>query len=311
MTKKFKIIFLGTPEFAVPGLKKLIDSDDFSLIAVFTQIDKPKGRKQVMSPSPVKKIALKEGIPVYQPTKIQEEINTIKKLKPDLIVVIAYGQILPESILNIPKYACINLHASLLPKYRGASCISAAILNNDKYSGVTIMKMDKGMDTGDIITQARIKLSAKENASDLHDKLSVLGANILEKTLKDYCLGKIKAQKQDEKKANYVKLTKKSDGKINWQEPAEIIARKIRAYHPWPGTFCYLENGELLKILEAKVSDSSEKLKAGEVKIKNQEMIVGTGQGNLSILKLQKSGQKALKAPDFILGNNLDSQILK
>lgn len=311
MTKKYNIIFLGTPEFAIPGLKKLIKSKDFSVTAVFTQKDKAKGRKQIISAPLVKKIALKENIPVYQPKKIQEEINTIKRLKPDLIVVIAYGQILQEEILNIPKYGCINLHASLLPKYRGASCISAAILNNDKYTGITVMKMDKGMDTGDIIKQAKIKLNNKEKADDLHDKLSLLGADILEPALKNYCQGKIKPKKQDEKEASYVKLTKKSEGKINWQEPAEIIERKIRAYHPWPGTYCYLENGELLKILEAKKSDDKEKLKAGQVKIKNKQIIVGTGQANLIILKLQKSGQKALKTEDFVLGNKLDSEILK
>ena len=311
MTKKYTTIFLGTPEFAVPSLKELIKSPSFSVLAVFTQKDKAKGRKLAVTASPVKKLAQKENIPIYQPEKIKEAKDLIKNLKPDLLVVVAYGQILPEEILNISKYKCINVHASLLPLYRGASCISAPILNNDKYTGVTIMEMDKGMDTGNIIRQEKIKLDGQVSAGELHDKLAKLGADILIPSLLDYCQGKIKSKKQEDKKATYVKLTKKTDGKINWQEPAYIIDRKIRAYQPWPGTYCQLDDNQTLKILEAKLSDDKETLKPGEVKIKNKQLLVGTGQANLTILKLQKSGQKPLKAQDFILGNNLDAKILK
>jgi methionyl-tRNA formyltransferase len=311
MTKKYKTIFLGTPNFSVFSLKKLINSDDFLISAVFTQKDKVKGRGKKLSFSPVKEIALKNNLTIYQPEKIKEDLNLIQKIKPDIIVVVAYGQILPESILNIPKYGCINLHASLLPLYRGASCISAPILNNDKYTGVSIMKMDKGMDTGDIISQATIKLSSKETANELHDKLAKLGAKILVPCLKDYLNGKLKPKKQDDSKASYVKLTEKSDGKINWQEPAIMIERKIRAYHPWPGTYCFLRNNQRLKIHQAKISQSQEKLEIGELSLKNKEILVGTGQANLSILKLQLAGQKSMLAPDFINGNKIKDQILK
>lgn len=311
MTKKYKTIFLGTPDFSVFSLEKLINSDDFLVKAVFTQKDKARDRKQMIRQTPVKEIALKNNLLIYQPEKIKDDIDIIKKIKPDIIVVVAYGQILPESILSIPKYGCINVHASLLPLYRGASCISAVIINNDKYSGVTIMKMNKGMDTGDIISQTKIKLSPKETANQLHDKLAKLGADILIPSLKDYINKKIKPKKQDDSKASYVKLTKKTEGKIDWQEPAFLIERKIRAYYPWPGTYCFLENNEILKIHQAEISQNKEKLKIGELRVKNKEILVGTGQANLSILKLQLAGQKAMLAQDFLNGNKLKDQILK
>ncbi len=311
MTKKYKTIFLGTPEFSVSSLEELIKSNDFLVEAVFSQKDKAKGRKQILSQTPVKEIALKYKIPVYQPEKIKDEIDIIKKLRPDIIVVVAYGQILAESLLIIPKYGCINVHASLLPLYRGASCISAPILNNDKYTGITIMKMDKGMDTGDIIKQAKIELYGDETGEILHDKLTKLGASILISSLKDYLEGKIKPEKQDDKKATYVKLTKKEDGKINWQERADMIERKIRAYSPWPGSYSFLENKDMLKIHQVMITKDKEKLKPGELKINDKQILVGTGQGNLSILKLQLAGQRAMPTLDFLNGNKLNNQVLQ
>lgn len=311
MTKKYNLIFLGTPEFSVPFLKELIKANDFFVKAVFSQKDKAKGRKQIISETPVKKLALKNNIKVYQPEKIKHEIELIKNLNPDIIVVVAYGQILPESILNIPKYGCINVHASLLPLYRGASCIAAPIINNDKYTGVTIMKMDKGMDTGDIIKQAKIELKGNETAEVLHEKLAKLGTSILVSSLKDYIEEKIQPKKQDNSKASYVKLIKKDDGKINWQESANIIERKIRAYYPWPGSFSFLEDKSMIKIHQVKISDNKEKLKPGELIIKNKEILIGAGQGNLLILKLQLAGQKIMSALDFINGSKIKNQILQ
>lgn len=311
MTKKYNLIFLGTPEFSVPFLKELIKANDFFVKAVFSQKDKAKGRKQIISETPVKKLALKNNIKVYQPEKIKHEIELIKNLNPDIIVVVAYGQILPESILNIPKYGCINVHASLLPLYRGASCIAAPIINNDKYTGVTIMKMDKGMDTGDIIKQAKIELKGNETAEVLHEKLAKLGTSILVSSLKDYIEEKIQPKKQDNSKASYVKLIKKDDGKINWQESANIIERKIRAYYPWPGSFSFLEDKSMIKIHQVKFSDNKDNLRPGELIIKNKEILIGAGQGNLLILKLQLAGQKIMSALDFINGSKIKNQILQ
>lgn len=311
MTKKYNLIFLGTPEFSVPFLKELIKANDFFVKAVFSQKDKAKGRKQIISETPVKKLALKNNIKVYQPEKIKQEIELIKNLNPDIIVVVAYGQILPESILNIPKYGCINVHASLLPLYRGASCIAAPIINNDKYTGVTIMKMDKGMDTGDIIKQAKIELKGNETAEVLHEKLAKLGTSILVSSLKDYIEEKIQPKKQDNSKASYVKLIKKDDGKINWQESANIIERKIRAYYPWPGSFSFLEDKSMIKIHQVKFSDNKDNLRPGELIIKNKEILIGAGQGNLLILKLQLAGQKIMSALDFINGSKIKNQILQ
>lgn len=301
---------MGSPNFAIPGLKALISSDFFSIMAVFTQPDKAKGRKKRIMVSDVKKLAIENKIKVYQPEKIKTEIKLIESLKPDLIIVIAYGQIIPESILNIPKYGCFNVHASLLPKYRGASCLSAPILNNDKETGITIMKMDAGLDTGNILSQAKIKLTGQETGQDLHDILSIIGAKILVPTLKDFINGKITEKKQNENEASYVKITKKEAGKINWQEAAFLIERKIRAYYPWPGTYCFLNN-KLLKIHQAKVNNEKLNLKPGEITIKEKEIIVGTGQANLTILKLQLANQKAMSAKDFINGQQINNQILK
>jgi methionyl-tRNA formyltransferase len=313
MTKNkiYKTIFMGTPDFALPGLKELINSPDFSVIAIFTQPDKARGRKKEPSPSPVKLLAQKHNIKIYQPKKIKEEIETIQKLQADFIIVIAYGQILPIEILDSAKIACINVHASLLPKYRGASCLSAPILNGDKSTGLTIMKMDPGMDTGNILRQEKIELKGEETSQDLHDKLANLGAQILTKTLKDYARGKIQEKKQNEDQATYVKLTKKEDGKIDWTEKNTTIERKIRAYHPWPGTYCQLPNENNLKIIEAKIATEKIELKPGEVKIIGKKIIIGTGQGNIDVLKLQTSGQKIMTAESFICGHKIDGHILK
>ncbi len=305
-----RLIFMGSPDFALAGLRQLIESPDFSVIAVFTQTDKPRGRRQQLSAPAVKKLALTEKIKVYQPIKIKTAEATIKKLKPDLIVVIAYGQIIPPAILTIPKYGCFNVHASLLPKYRGAACLPAPILNNDPETGITIMKMATGLDTGDILSQAKIKLTGQENQQTLADKLSQLGAKILPNTLKNYIDGKIKPQKQDETKASYVNMIKKEAGRINWQETNTRLERKTRAYHPWPGTFCQLPTGRNLKIIQVKIINNNLKLKPGQIKVIDKQIIIGTGQGNLQILKLQAAGQKIMTAEQFINGQSIDSVIL-
>lgn len=306
MKKPYKIIFLGTPNFATFGLEKLIKDDFFKVLAIFTQEDKPQGRSKEIIFSPVKKIANKYNIKCYQPKRIKDDLNKILDLKADLIVVIAYGQILPLSILQACKFGAINLHASLLPLYRGASCLAAPILNGDKYSGVTVMKMDEGMDTGDILSQEKIELKKDETLLTLHDRLAKLGSDLLIPTLKKYLKNELKPIKQNNKLATYVKLTKKEDGRVNWQESAEVIERKFRAYFPWPGLYCFTDKNEMLKLIEIKISDEKKELKAGEVMIKDKKIIIGTLQGNILILKLQKAGQKIMTANEFINGHNID-----
>lgn len=305
---KIKTIFMGTPEFAVPGLLSLIESKYFNVIAVYTQPDKPKGRKKELSQPPIKEVAIKNNIPVFQPTKIKPEIDTIKQLSPDLIVVIAYGKIIPQAILDIPKYACINVHASLLPKYRGASCLNAPILNGDKETGISIMKMDANMDTGPILKQFSIPLSDKSTLEEVHDQLKELAAKHLPETLISWVNNEIEAKEQNNNIATYVKLTKKEDGKIDWSKNAIEIDRQIRAYTPWPGAFTYLENGKLLKISSAKVINTldtkeAEKMIPGHIFIEKNELYVRCGQAYLNILKLQTEGSRIMRAFDFLSGH--------
>lgn len=303
MKAKIRTIFMGTPEFALPGLKALISDPDFELLTVYTQPDRPSGRANKMTPPPIKRLAQENNIPVIQPLKIKKEVETIKSLNPDLIVIIAYGQIIPQAILDIPKFGCINVHASLLPKYRGASCLSAPILNGDKESGVTIMLMDAKMDTGPIIKQEKIILSENETGESIHDKLSALGAELLPVTLKKYIKGEIEPQRQDDKKVSYVQLTKKSDGYLNPQNDAKELERQIRAYYPWPGTFLKLENGETIKIISAKIKQKDEKHKIGEIFLSQESLALSCGQDDLFILELQRENRKALPASEFLKGN--------
>ncbi len=305
---------MGTPDFAVPSLESLIANDKFKVVAVFSQPDRVKGRNRKLSQPPVKELAIKNSIPVFQPEKIKEEIETIKNIAPDLIVVIAYGQILPIEILEIPKHKCINVHGSLLPKYRGASCLNAPILNGDEQTGLSIMEMDQGMDTGPIIEQFPLKLNDESSLEYIHDSLSNLSAKVLPETLLAYINGELKASPQDESQATYVKLIKKIDGKINWSKSATKIERQVRAYHPWPGAFTYQEDGKRIKIIKAKVlkKDSQNKLNIGQVYKLNDNIAIGCGQNNLIILELQLEGAKAMSSSQFLSGHpDIIGQILK
>lgn len=310
--KKIRTIFMGTPEFALPGLQALVSSSDFEVIGVFTPIDKPVGRKQILTPPPVKQFALDNNIPVFQPLKIKTETETIKELKPDLVVVIAYGQIITPEILALPTYGFVNVHASLLPKYRGAACLNAPILNGDSETGVTIMRLDAGLDTGPILRQAKMHLNGQESLKDVHDTLSALGANILVPTLRDYVAGKIEPQVQDEAAASYKKTLKKEDGKIDWTKPALEIERLIRAYNPWPGTYAKTKDNKIVKILavEHEILKTNNK-QTGEIFLTDDSLAVQCGQDTLLILKLQLEGGKALSSQEFLNGNaNLVGSIL-
>lgn len=310
MNKKLRTIFMGTPDFAVPGLQSLLASADFELIAVYTQPDKSVGRKHVLTAPPVKKTALEANIPVFQPEKIKTALETISALKPDLIVVIAYGKIIPQSILDIPKYGCVNVHASLLPKYRGASCLQAPIKNGDDKTGVTIMKMDAGLDTGPILKQLEIALTGKEDLEEMHDKLSQLGAKNLPSTLLDYCDNKITPQAQDESKTSYVGLISKEDGRLDPKNNAEELERQVRAYTPWPGTYLVLDNGEKLKVIKAEVTKESNSQSIGSFYIEDAKLYLKCGQNSLHILKLQRENRNALSASDFLKGNQDISKLV-
>ena len=318
LNKKYQAIFFGTPEFAVPTLEKIITLPYLDLRAVITQPDKPIGRQQILTASPVKFLAQKKKLLIIQPEKIKTEAfeTQLRQLNPEVIILIAYGKIIPANLLAIPKYGWLNLHASLLPKLRGASPIQSAILTGAEETGVTLMKMDEGMDTGPIIAQEKITIVPEENSQTLHDKLSRLSAKALEKNLLAYLEGKLKPKPQDNSQATYTKIIKKEDGKIDWQKSAIEIERQIRAFTPWPGTWCFwprnyrTEQKELtnsaieqrLKIIKAKVSSDSIKLPPGQTKKANNTIIVGCSHGNLELQIIQLEGKKPQNIIDFLKG---------
>ncbi|MDP2944625.1 MAG: methionyl-tRNA formyltransferase [bacterium] len=302
--KKIRVIFMGTPEFAVPGLSRLLAAPEFEVVGVFTQPDKPVGRKQILTPPPIKELTLKHRMPVFQPEKIRPETAAIKNLKPDLITVIAYGKIIPQEILDIPTFGCINVHASLLPKYRGAACLNAPILNGDAETGITIMKMEAGLDTGPILRQAKIKLSGSETLKDVHDRLAELGAELLIPTLLDFIGGKIKPRAQDDSQASYIKTLSKEDGRVDFQKNAAEIERMIRAYNPWPGTYTEI-NGEILKIIAVEREAARiNKAKPGQLFLDGARLLIQCGQNALVIIKLQLAGKKIMSSSEFINGYN-------
>ncbi len=297
---KIKIVFMGTPEFAVESLMALKD-DDYDVVAIFTAPDKPAGRGREVKISAVKRLALVHNMDLYQPEKIRESewVKKIQEINPDMIVVAAYGQIIPQSILDIPKYGCINVHGSILPKYRGASPIHYALLDGAKETGVTIMKMDAGMDTGDIIQISKTEIVESDNLKSLHDKLAVMGAELILETLPEYISGDLKPVPQKDNEATYTKILKKSDGKIDWKKSAEEIHNKVKAFCPWPGTFT--QWGEkCIKIVETNISDK--KIDTGKFEMIDNRLYVGTNTTALEIIKLQMEGRKCLLAQDFIKG---------
>jgi len=300
---KIRTIFIGTPDFSVPSLESLSRDDYFQVIGVITQPDKKVGRKQVLTPPPVKVEAVKNNIPVFQPEKIGNWKLEIGNL--DLIVVVAYAQIIPENILNLPKYGCVNVHGSLLPRYRGASCVQAAIANGDRETGITIMKMDKGLDTGPIIFQDKIGIEDNDTGGSMFKKLSELGAKALVPALKKYINGEIIPEAQDNSKASYVGMLKKEDGRIKWYEDAIAVERFIRSRLPWPGAWTRIKNdGEknikILEVLHETLSGNKKNL--GEIFFSGDDLAVQCGNGALLVKKLQTEGKKAVTAEEFLRG---------
>ncbi len=297
------IIYMGTPDFAVPALKKLYESKH-TVQAVFTQPDKPKGRKMVLTPPDVKVCAQELNIPVYQPTtfKSEEPLEIIKKYNPDVIVVAAYGKLLPKTVLESAKYGCINIHGSLLPKYRGAAPIQQSVLNGDKVTGVTAMQMAEGLDTGDILTVIETKIGENETSGELFDRLSILGGELIIKTLEMLENGEIKPVKQDESKATHTSKIDKSFCPIDFTKSAEEVHNKVRGLNPWPIATAEL-NGKKLKIYSTKVCEKSGK--AGTI-ISIKPLIVACGSGSVEIIELQPEGKKRMPSAAFLAGHKLN-----
>lgn len=296
---KQKIIFMGTSEFAVPVLKKLIKN--YQVISVFTQPDKPIGRKKELSKSPIKKVAQENNLKIIQPKSLKDEkvVNQIRELNPDLIIVVAYGQIIPQKIIKISKFGIMNIHPSLLPKYRGASPIQTAIMNGEKETGVTIMLIDEKMDHGPILAQEKINIG-DDNYIKLSEKLSEIGANLLIKILPDYFSGKINPQEQDHTKATFTKIITREDGQIDWHKSAKEIGCQFRAFTPWPGVFTFWNN-KRLKITKLTISEINKQ--DGLVFLtSDEEVAIGCGMGSIIISKLQLEGKKEMRAKEFILG---------
>ena len=294
---------MGTPDFAVATLEILIKSHH-EVVAVYTQPDKPFGRKKILKASAVKVKAVEGKIPVYQPNSLKgsEEIENIRNINPDVIVVVAYGQILPKGILDIPKYGCINVHASLLPKYRGASPIQSSILNGDDVTGVTTMYMSEGLDTGDIIDYVETNIGENETASELFERLAPMGAMLLDKTLSNIESGSITRTVQDDSKASYAPMLTKEMAKINFNMPARCVRKFICGLSDWPCAYCCLE-GKKLKIYRS-VLNNDYSGKPGEI-LDNKRFIVGCKSGAVEFVEVQLEGKKKMLAKDFFNGSSL------
>jgi methionyl-tRNA formyltransferase len=293
-----RLIFAGTPDFAVPALDALVKAGH-EVVAVYTQPDRPAGRGRKLAPSPVKARALDLGIPVEQPQRFDgEAISRLRRYSPDAMIVVAYGLILPQAVLDIPRSGCLNIHASLLPRWRGAAPIQRAIIAGDTETGIGIMQMEKGLDTGPVLLEKRVPIAADDTGATLHDRLSALGAEAIVNVLSN--IDSLQPQPQSSTGVIYAHKLDKAEAEIDWSEPAELIERKIRAFNPWPVAFTQFE-GKPLRILQAIISP----LPVGEQqpgRILSTELDVATGNGTLRILELQPAGKKPMKAADFVNG---------
>ncbi len=299
-----KIVFMGTPDYAVKTLEKIIEAGH-TVAAVFAQPDKPVGRKRVLTAPPVKVCALEQGIPVYQPDTLRDgkAKEVLDEIAPDAIVVVAYGKLLPEEILNLPKYGCINGHASLLPKYRGASPIQWCIVCGETETGVTTMFMDKGMDTGDILETERVKIGENETAEQLFERLSLISAELMVSTLAKLQSGEITPQKQNHDEATYAPIIKKEMALLDFNKTANELSCAVRGYYSWPCAFFFL-NGKRIKVISAKADDRRYKDNGGIFTADNR-LFVSCQDGSLEILELQPEGSKPMTARQFLNGNQI------
>lgn len=305
-----RILFMGTPDFSVPALTSLVESSH-EVIGVVTQPDKPKGRGKALGMPPVKEKALEYGIQVYQPVKARDEafMDEIRRLSPDVAVVIAFGQILTKAFLEIPRYGCINIHASLLPRLRGAAPIQWAVINGEKKSGVTIMQMDAGIDTGDMLLKKEVELEPKETAGTLHDKLMKLGGPLVLEVLSQAEKGVLKPEKQKEEESSYVKALDKSLGMLDFNRPAHELERLIRGLNPWPSAYTRLGD-KTLKIWDADVDENRQGRPGEIIEIGRDYILVAAGEGALSIKELQLEGKKRMKTDAFLRGCTIETGLI-
>ncbi len=298
---------MGTAELAAVSLRALCREKSFAVIAVVSQPDKPKGRDLKLQPTPVKVVATEERLTLLQPKRARDEefIAELRNLQPDLIVVAAYGQILPPAILDLPHHGCLNVHTSLLPKYRGAAPIQWAILDGEAETGVTIMKMDVGLDTGDILTQVTTPIALEDNAQKLHDRLALMGSELLVKTIPDYVAGRVVPRPQPAEGATYARKITKEDGRLDWSQPARKLWNQVRGLTPWPGAFAHhvLDgNSRLLKIWQAELGSELSGPPGTVLRADRNGIVVTCGEGSLRILQLQREGGRRLTAQEFLTG---------
>ncbi len=304
------IIFMGTAELACASLQALLREPAFAVTAVVTQPDRPKGRDLQLQPSPVKQVALRAGMDVLQPERARhpEFIERLRARQPDLIIVAAYGQILPPAILELPRFGCLNVHTSLLPRHRGAAPIQWAILEGDTETGVTIMKMDAGLDTGDMLTRLATPITDADNAQTLHDRLAELGAGLLARTLPDYLAGHITPQPQPTEGATYARKISKDDGRLDWTQPARSLWNRLRAFTPWPGAFTFLPaepKPRLLKIWAAEIVVHAASPPGQVIAADKGGVTVGCGENALRVTALQLEGGRRLQTAEFLAGHPL------
>ena len=299
------LVFMGSPQFAVPTLEMLARA--YAILAVFAQPDRPAGRGQQLTSVPVQQWAIARGVPVHQPSSFRKEpqaIDALRELKPEVIVVAAYGLILPQAVLDVPPFGCLNVHGSILPRHRGAAPITSAILAGDAETGITIMKMDAGLDTGPMLSVTREAIRPDDTTASLSERLAHIGAQLMADTLPKYLRGEIMPQPQPEAGATYSPKIDKSDAQIDWRKPAIAIERMLRAYTPWPGTQT-LWNGQIVKVLKAAIRDQRPGIgdQAGlVVRLDDGSIGVVTGEGVLALKEIQLAGRKAMKAEDFVRG---------
>ncbi|MFD0616517.1 methionyl-tRNA formyltransferase [Paenibacillus sp. GCM10027629] len=301
-----KIVFMGTPEFAVPSLQMLL-SEGYNVAAVVSQPDRPKGRKRLLTPTPVKEVAIENGIPVLQPMKLRspESVDELAKLQPDLIVTAAYGQILPKAVLDLPRLGCINVHGSLLPEYRGGAPIQRSIMNGETVTGVTIMYMAEGLDTGDMISRVEVPITDEDTAGTMFEKLSIAGANLLRETLPELIAGRIEAVKQDESLATYSPNLTREDERIDWSRSSRDIFNQVRGLVPWSGGFTLWQD-EVFKVWSCRVSASTSDAVPGTVLACDMNGIeVKTGDGSIILTQVQPAGKKAMDASEFVRGGKM------
>ena len=303
-----KVVFMGTAELACASLRALSSATDLQLLGVVSQPDKPRGRDLQIQPTPVKAAALAAGLSVWQPARARDPafLEQLRGQHPELIVVAAYGQILPQGLLDLPRFGCLNVHTSLLPKYRGAAPIQCAILNGDSETGVTIMKMDAGLDTGPILTQVRTPIEELDNAQTLHDRLADLGATLLIQTIPEYVAGRIQPRPQPAEGASYAPKISKEDGRLDWQLPARVLWNRIRAFTPWPGAFTTHQDGDkhkLLKVWVAEVDERESGIPGTVLRADRNGVLVACGRQALSLKELQREGGRRLEAGAFLSGH--------